>query len=153
MPFGAPKCPRCGKSVYFAERQNVLGKDWHKMCVKCKDCNKKLEPGSYSDMNGEIFCKTCHAKASGISGYGFGGAGGSLASYESHGKGESELIGGDPAIEPSGGGSFPSQSSGAPPAAAAVASSGGTTPNFCPDCGGKTEPDSRFCSECGKKFF
>ena len=57
MPFGAPKCPRCGKSVYFAERQNVLGKDWHKTCVNCETCKKHLEPGNYNDNEVSILCR------------------------------------------------------------------------------------------------
>jgi hypothetical protein len=28
---GAPKCPRCGKSVFFAERATGPGGDWHKV--------------------------------------------------------------------------------------------------------------------------
>jgi ribosomal protein S27AE len=27
------KCPRCGKTVYFAERQTAEGKDWHGICL------------------------------------------------------------------------------------------------------------------------
>mmetsp|Transcript_25253 Transcript_25253/g.39411 ORF Transcript_25253/g.39411 Transcript_25253/m.39411 type:complete len:146 (-) Transcript_25253:186-623(-) len=142
MPFGAPKCPKCGKAVYFAERQNVLGKDWHKVCVKCDECGKKLEPGNLSDNNGKIYCKTCHGKVTGMKGYGYGGAGGSLASYESYGKGESELIGGDgQKMEPSGrSGDFAQSSQAAKPA-------GGTY--FCTECGFKLSAGSKFCSQCG----
>jgi len=28
------KCPRCGKTVYFAERQTAEGKDWHGLCLR-----------------------------------------------------------------------------------------------------------------------
>ena len=32
---GAPKCPRCGKSVYHAEMIKTNEQAWHKMCHKC----------------------------------------------------------------------------------------------------------------------
>ena len=88
------------QTVYFAERQLVLGQDWHKTCVKCDRCGKKLEPGNFSDNSGKIYCKACYNVSTGISGYGYGGAGGTLASFSSYGKGESELIGGDKTVEP-----------------------------------------------------
>merc|ERR1711976_905592 len=82
----APKCPKCGKSVYFAEKQNILQQDWHKACVKCETCNKKLEPGNFSDREGKIYCKTCYNQAAGIAGYGFGN---SHSSYQSYGQADS----------------------------------------------------------------
>ena len=94
-----------------------------------------------------------------MKGYGFGGAGGTLASYESHGKGESELIGGDAKVEPTGSsGNFPSysSSSSASPARSSPAasparsnSSGGFC--FCTECGFKLNKGAKFCSECGQK--
>ena len=39
------KCPTCNKTVYFAERIRSIGKDWHRMCLKCNQCGKVL--GSY----------------------------------------------------------------------------------------------------------
>ena len=43
--FGAnqPKCPKCGKTVYFAERVVGLnGTEWHKGCLRCESCEKTL---------------------------------------------------------------------------------------------------------------
>jgi hypothetical protein len=39
--FGAnPKCPRCSKAVYHAEKVLGAGKEWHRSCLTCMDCNK-----------------------------------------------------------------------------------------------------------------
>jgi hypothetical protein len=35
-----PKCPRCGKAVYHAERVLGAGKEWHRSCLTCYQCNK-----------------------------------------------------------------------------------------------------------------
>uniref|UniRef100_A0A4W6C183 Cysteine-rich protein 1 n=1 Tax=Lates calcarifer TaxID=8187 RepID=A0A4W6C183_LATCA len=45
-----PKCPKCQKEVYFAERVTSLGKDWHRPCLKCEKCNKTLSPGSHAEV-------------------------------------------------------------------------------------------------------
>ena len=37
---GSPKCPICGKSVYFAEQMKALGETFHKQCFKCAECSK-----------------------------------------------------------------------------------------------------------------
>ncbi|CAL8081899.1 unnamed protein product [Calicophoron daubneyi] len=45
--YGATNCPNCGKLVHFAERVMSHGKDWHRQCLKCSKCEKKLVPGSH----------------------------------------------------------------------------------------------------------
>ncbi|KAJ8291888.1 Cysteine and glycine-rich protein 2 [Rhodotorula toruloides] len=71
---GAPKCPTCGKAVYFAEQ--VIGPQgsYHKACLKCVACGKSLEPRLLLDHDGRAYCKSCHGKAFGAKGYGAGGA-------------------------------------------------------------------------------
>mmetsp|Transcript_115304 Transcript_115304/g.162115 ORF Transcript_115304/g.162115 Transcript_115304/m.162115 type:complete len:133 (-) Transcript_115304:23-421(-) len=128
--FGSPKCPACGKAVYFAERQKVIGQDWHKVCVKCNTCKKKLEPGNFSDREGKIYCKTCYNAAAGIAGYGYGN---SQSSYQSYGKGESVLDPGD--------GSVRTMKDGAAPAS-----------GNCSNCGTATAAGARFCGGCGTQL-
>ncbi|XP_039625479.1 cysteine-rich protein 1-like [Polypterus senegalus] len=66
-----PKCPRCDKEVYFAERVSSLGKDWHKPCLKCEKCKRTLTPGSHSEHDGKPYCtKPCHASLFGAKGPG-----------------------------------------------------------------------------------
>jgi cysteine and glycine-rich protein len=50
----------------------AIGKAWHKMCVKCKQCNKSLDSTNLTDKDNEIYCKGCYAKLFGPSGFGFG---------------------------------------------------------------------------------
>lgn len=48
----APKCPTCGKSVYFNEQVLALEKAWHKRCLKCAQCSKVLDAGMLNDREG-----------------------------------------------------------------------------------------------------
>ncbi|XP_072284985.1 cysteine-rich protein 2-like isoform X3 [Pyxicephalus adspersus] len=45
----ASQCPKCDKTVYFAEKVTSLGKDWHKFCLKCEHCNKTLTSGGHTE--------------------------------------------------------------------------------------------------------
>mmetsp|Transcript_20375 Transcript_20375/g.30291 ORF Transcript_20375/g.30291 Transcript_20375/m.30291 type:complete len:148 (+) Transcript_20375:58-501(+) len=147
MSFGAAsKCPKCGKRVYFAERQQVLGQDWHKLCVKCEECNQRLAPGSYSENNGKVYCKTCYSQVTGIVGYGFGQTGSGLASFKSYGGSQSEVVGG------SAGAPKPESAPKPNLPGATTASGGGTAKsNFCAECGTKSD-GGNFCSSCGNKL-
>ncbi|KAJ3244192.1 Cysteine and glycine-rich protein 1 [Chytriomyces hyalinus] len=70
---GAPSCVRCSKSVYMAEQIAGPGGMWHKTCLNCKECNRKLDSTNLTERNNEAFCKTCYAKLYGPKGYGYGG--------------------------------------------------------------------------------
>jgi len=72
------KCPRCGKSVYEAEKVIGAGEAWHKACFSCKDCNKRLDSTTCTDKDGEIYCKACYGKNFGPKGFGYGIGGGAL---------------------------------------------------------------------------
>ncbi|KAG0046024.1 hypothetical protein BGZ83_008787 [Gryganskiella cystojenkinii] len=72
VPPTSPKCPRCTKSVYSAEQ--VIGPNgaaWHKACFTCKECNRRLDSNTLAEHEGEAFCKTCHKKMWGPTGYGY----------------------------------------------------------------------------------
>lgn len=72
---GSPTCPTCGKAVYFAEK--VIGPGgtaYHKLCLKCNECQKSLEPRLLVDHDGVAYCKACYGKLFGAKGYGAGGA-------------------------------------------------------------------------------
>ncbi|KAK3251644.1 hypothetical protein CYMTET_39027 [Cymbomonas tetramitiformis] len=72
---GAPKCPRCNKSVYHAEKVVGPGGDWHKMCFTCTDCNKTLSAVTLAEHGNQVYCKACHSKSFGPKGFGFGNGG------------------------------------------------------------------------------
>jgi len=69
-----PKCPKCNKEVYFAEKKTSMGKDWHAACLKCTKCNKVLTPGGHAEHDGQPYCnKPCYAALFGPGGFGHGG--------------------------------------------------------------------------------
>ena len=43
-------CRQCGKPVYFAERRQSLGHDWHPACLRCAECGKVLNPGTHAEV-------------------------------------------------------------------------------------------------------
>ncbi|KAG6908473.1 hypothetical protein DXG01_004476 [Tephrocybe rancida] len=59
-----PTCPRCGKSVYFAEQVKAVGKTFHKNCLRCTECNTSLDSSRLRDHDGEPLCVRCYGKAS-----------------------------------------------------------------------------------------
>uniref|UniRef100_A0A0B8RS21 Cysteine-rich protein n=1 Tax=Philothamnus irregularis TaxID=1899461 RepID=A0A0B8RS21_9SAUR len=70
-----PKCPRCQKEVYFAEKITSLGKDWHRPCLKCEKCKKTLNAGGHAEHDGKPYCNyPCYAALFGPKGFGRGGA-------------------------------------------------------------------------------
>ncbi|KAF9561597.1 hypothetical protein CPC08DRAFT_761978 [Agrocybe pediades] len=68
---GTPSCPRCGKSVYFAEQVKAVGKTFHKGCLRCMECNSSLDSNRLRDHNGEPFCVRCYSKLHGPQGGGY----------------------------------------------------------------------------------
>ncbi|KAL5284732.1 hypothetical protein ACFFRR_006815 [Megaselia abdita] len=50
------KCHKCGKPVYFAERKQSLGYDWHPECLRCEECGKRLNPGLHAEHKGVPYC-------------------------------------------------------------------------------------------------
>ncbi|KAJ7619399.1 LIM-domain-containing protein [Roridomyces roridus] len=60
---GSAICPRCSKAVYAAEQ--VLGpgrKYYHKPCLSCTSCSKRLDSFTLLEHDEEPYCKSCHAK-------------------------------------------------------------------------------------------
>lgn len=116
---GAPKCPRCGKSVYHAEQIIGAGREWHKSCFACKICNKRLDSTTATDREGEVYCKACYGSNFGPHGFRGGNAGGVM-----HTQAKEEVFGGP------------------------VGDGGGGGGAFCSNCGTKAS-GGRFCSSCG----
>ena len=59
------ECPRCGASVYAADRVEGLGHAWHKACLVCDACGCKLNPaipGLLVELQGKPYCKACAKK-------------------------------------------------------------------------------------------
>jgi len=71
-------CGRCGKVVYDAEEVKAHGRVYHDVCFKCKACGAALIPLDTLDNAGEIYCRKCHAKNFGPTGF----RGGSTAAGE-----------------------------------------------------------------------
>ncbi|KAG0200707.1 hypothetical protein BGX28_006302 [Mortierella sp. GBA30] len=73
VPPTSPRCPRCSKSVYSAEQViGPNGTSWHKSCFTCRECNRRLDSSTLAEHEGEAYCKPCHKKMWGPTGYGYG---------------------------------------------------------------------------------
>ncbi|KAJ7058262.1 LIM-domain-containing protein [Mycena amicta] len=60
---GSAVCPRCSKTVYQAEQ--IMGpgrKFYHKPCLSCMVCKKRLDSFSLLEHDQEPYCKACHSK-------------------------------------------------------------------------------------------
>lgn len=68
--------------LIVSERATGPGGDWHKTCLCCKDCNKRLDSTLLAEHDGEAYCKSCHGKNFGPKGYGFSAGAGGLMSSE-----------------------------------------------------------------------
>ncbi len=65
---GGDKCPRCNKTVYFAEaREGPNNIKYHKMCFNCVVCRKVVD-STFTERQGEIYCKSCYGKEYGPKG-------------------------------------------------------------------------------------
>ena len=55
-------CPRCHGMVYEAEKVVTKCNLYHKSCLACFDCNKKLDPSNFYDArDGHIYCRQCYS--------------------------------------------------------------------------------------------
>lgn len=50
------QCRKCGRPVFFAERKQSLGFDWHPNCLRCEECGKRLNPGQHAEHKGVPYC-------------------------------------------------------------------------------------------------
>ncbi|KAF7970402.1 hypothetical protein HWV62_24201 [Athelia sp. TMB] len=68
---GTPQCPKCGKSVYFAEQVKATGKTWHKACLRCVECGTTLDSKKLTEKDGEPHCHRCYGRLHGPQGGGY----------------------------------------------------------------------------------
>jgi len=67
-PSDGSGCPRCGGSVFEAERVISKGASYHKKCARCFTCNTMLDSRTLCDaQDGSVYCNGCYARK-------FGGA-------------------------------------------------------------------------------
>ncbi|KAL0280632.1 UNVERIFIED_CONTAM: hypothetical protein PYX00_001864 [Menopon gallinae] len=85
------KCHKCGKPVYFAERKQSLGYDWHPECLRCEECQKRLNPGQHAEHKGVPYCHVpCYGALFGPQLFGHGTR---VESHTSFGKIENRMYG------------------------------------------------------------
>ncbi len=55
-------CPKCQGVVFEAEKVVSKKNLYHKSCLSCWDCLKKLDPSNFFDANdGKIYCRQCYS--------------------------------------------------------------------------------------------
>lgn len=42
--------------IILAERKQSLGYDWHPECLRCEECQKRLNPGQHAEHKGVPYC-------------------------------------------------------------------------------------------------
>lgn len=65
-------CSGCGKVVYAAELVLGAGNKYHKLCLKCCQCGKRLDSTNMVDRDYDLYCRGCYSKSFGPKGYGYG---------------------------------------------------------------------------------
>ena len=113
---------------------------WHKRCFTCASCKKGLDSSTLAEHDGEIFCKSCHGKQFGPTGFG-------------HGLGTETVRGAPKGLNkgeaPSGPG--PARESFSKPAAEPATDSSADTSSAAPSAPKPSGPD--ICPRCGKKAY
>ncbi|CAH1988530.1 unnamed protein product [Acanthoscelides obtectus] len=91
------KCHKCQKPVYFAERKQSLGYNWHPECLRCEECGKRLNPGQHAEHKGVPYCHVpCYGALFGPQLFGHGTR---VESHKSFGaQKESPKLGKSPAL-------------------------------------------------------
>lgn len=64
-------CTGCKKAVYAAELVLGAGNKYHKACLKCCDCGKRLDSTNMVDRDFDLYCRACYSKSFGPKGYGY----------------------------------------------------------------------------------
>ncbi|GMK57394.1 hypothetical protein CspeluHIS016_0402280 [Cutaneotrichosporon spelunceum] len=63
MLGGTPRCERCGSLVYHAEQVMGPGRRiYHKLCLKCDNCGKRVDQGSLVQHDNLPYCNRCHTQ-------------------------------------------------------------------------------------------
>jgi len=76
--------------VYFAERRQSIGFDWHRQCLKCEECGKVLIPGQHAEHKERPYCHIpCYSALFGPILFGHGSR---IESHQSFGKRAGKLI-------------------------------------------------------------
>lgn len=62
LPTGTPNvknasCDICTQTVYAMDKISADGKDYHKNCFRCAECNNVLRLGNYAALEGNMYCK------------------------------------------------------------------------------------------------
>ncbi|EKM52595.1 uncharacterized protein PHACADRAFT_149379 [Phanerochaete carnosa HHB-10118-sp] len=64
-------CPKCQKTVYFAEQVKAIGRTWHRNCLRCTECGTVLDSSRLTENEGSPYCKHCYGKLHGPAGNGY----------------------------------------------------------------------------------
>lgn len=82
--------------MYFAERKQSLGYDWHPECLRCEECGKRLDPGQHAEHKGVPYCHVpCYGALFGPQLFGHGTR---VESHKSFGQKGSPRVGTGPPL-------------------------------------------------------